>query len=87
MKVIKCTILGMVTMMMFGCGSIGNEIGKISSSVKNGSFKVTLYSGGKEVKAWDVNGYISTEKQSDGYFWYDNGKIVRVSGDVVIEEK
>lgn len=83
-KLIVCFV---IMLSLVGCGSIGNNLGKLGSSMKNGAFKVTLYSGGNAVKTWDVNGYISTEEQSDGYFWYENGKIVRVSGDVVIEEK
>lgn len=83
-KLIVCIV---VALGLVGCGSIGNRVGKLGSSMKNGDFKVTLYSGGQVVKSWDVNGYINTEQQSDGYYWYSNGKIVRVSGDVVIEEK
>lgn len=52
-------------------------------------FNVTLYSGGKEVRKWTSTGKVATESQSDGWYFTDasNGKLVRVSGDVVVEEK
>jgi hypothetical protein len=50
------------------------------------SFKVEMYSGGKLVREWTSTGKVSTEKESDGYFFKDKstGKLVEVSGDVVI---
>lgn len=48
---------------------------------------VTLYSGGKVVKTWTSTGKVETETDSDGYYFVDEstGKLVRVTGDVVIE--
>jgi len=47
---------------------------------------VELYSGGKLVRTWVSTGKVATEKNSDGYYFEDSksGKLVRVSGEVVI---
>ena len=51
-------------------------------------FNVTLYSGGRAVKAWHSTGKVETEEKSDGWFFRDKatGKLVRVSGNVTVEE-
>lgn len=47
---------------------------------------VEMYSGGKLVRTWVSSGKVATEKNSDGYYFEDTktGKLVRVSGDIVI---
>lgn len=49
-------------------------------------FKVEMYSGGKLVRTWTSSGKVLSEAQSDGYYFRDKatGKLVEVSGDVVI---
>lgn len=49
--------------------------------------KVALYSGGKLVREWTSTGKVLTEEHSDGWYFEDAGthRLVRVSGDVVIE--
>ena len=47
--------------------------------------KVTLYSGGKEIRTWEFFGIVNSSKDSDGYFFYYEENLVEVSGDVVIE--
>lgn len=59
------------------------ERGFADNTAKN--TRVTLYSGGQVVKTWEFNGIINSSQQSDGYFFYVDGKLVEVSGDVVIE--
>jgi len=51
------------------------------------SHKITLYSGGKIVREWISTGKIENETSSDGFYFRDKstGKLVRVTGDVVIE--
>lgn len=49
-------------------------------------FKVEMYSGGKLVRTWTSSGKVQSEQRSDGYYFNDKatGKLVEVSGDVVI---
>ena len=70
-----------------GCGGFENEWTKVKVNTTKGDFRVSLYSGGKTVKTWDIqNGYISTESASDGWFFNYKGKLVRISGTVIIEQ-
>lgn len=48
--------------------------------------KVQLYNGGKLVREWTASGKVLSEETSDGYYFNDKetGKLVEVSGDVVI---
>jgi hypothetical protein len=48
--------------------------------------KVEMYSGGVKVREWTASGKVQSEEQSDGYYFNDKetGKLVEVSGDVVI---
>lgn len=50
------------------------------------SFKVEMYSGGKLVRSWESSGKVSSEDNSDGYYFkdFDTGKLVEISGDIVI---
>ena len=52
--------------------------------------QVTLYAGnGAVLRQWTSDGKVSTESGSDGWFFRDRttGKLVRVTGTVVIEPK
>ena len=68
-----------------GCTDAQNA----SLSSYGASQHVELWSGGTMVKEWDSTGKVSNEAQSDGYFFCDKatGKLVRVTGDVVITSK
>lgn len=52
-------------------------------------FLVEMYSGGEKVREWTSSGKVLSESQSDGYFFNDKvtGKLVEVSGDIVITKK
>lgn len=49
-------------------------------------FKIEMYSGGKLVREWTSTGKVLSEPNSDGYYFKDKetGRLVEVSGDVVI---
>jgi len=51
--------------------------------------RITLYSGSSAVRSWVSSGTIENEEKSDGYYFQDDttGKLVRVSGSVVIEQE
>lgn len=57
-------------------GGLGNE------------FKIEVYSGGIKVKEYISTGKISTEKDSDGYYFLEKstGKLIEVAGDIIITE-
>lgn len=51
--------------------------------------KITLYSGGVAVRVWHSSGAIINEEHSDGYYFQDDatGKLISVSGQIVIEQE
>ena len=51
--------------------------------------RITLYSGTLAVRTWVSSGTIENEDKSDGYYFQDDntGKLIRVSGSVVIEQE
>ncbi len=51
--------------------------------------KVTVYSGGSAVREFHSSGKVLTESESDGWYFTDKvtGRLVRVSGTVVIEQE
>lgn len=51
-------------------------------------FKIEMYSGGVKVREWTSSGKVLSENGSDGYYFNDKstGKLIEVSGDVVITE-
>lgn len=57
-------------------------------ALSTGNYIVTIWSGGKAVKTYSVvNGFVNSEKESDGWFFFVDGKLVRVSGTVTIEQQ
>jgi len=51
--------------------------------------RITLYSGGIAVRSWVSSGKIENEDRSDGYYFQDDatGKLIRVSGQILIEQE
>lgn len=87
-KILLATMLIASTSLM-GCGgSWDNSMTKWGADLKKTDMKITQWSGGKAIKEWNIrNGYVSTEENSDGWFFKnDAGKLVRISGTVTIEE-
>ena len=85
----KLTIASLVSVLFLfsGCGWLENRINQLSLTVASGDYKISLYSGGKMVRSWKLHdALIQTEKSSDGYYFSYKGKLVRVSGDIVVEE-
>lgn len=89
MKKIAFGFLMLASTSLIGCGgSWDNSMTKMGADLRGVDMKVTQWSGGKAVNEWTIhNGYVSTETQSDGWFFKtDNGKLVRISGTITIEE-
>lgn len=55
----------------------------------NAPHKIEVYSGGKAVKTYHSVGRVLSEGESDGWYFEDKatGKLVHVSGTVVIEQE
>jgi len=82
----KLSALLLVVVIAFsGCTDADRaQIGALGSK-----FHVTLYAAsGGVIKEWTSNGKVSTEDHSDGWYFMDaeTGKLVRVSGTVVVEQ-
>lgn len=85
-KIILLAILLLITVYLFtGCTSADRA--KICAY--GSKHKITLYSGGVAVRTWHSSGAISNEEHSDGYYFMDDatGKLVTISGQVVIEQE
>jgi len=81
----KKAIVLISLMILVGCTSADRaKFGSLGSR-----HKITLYSGGIAVKVWHSTGYINNEEHSDGYYFMDDatGKLIRVSGNIVIEQE
>lgn len=79
----KKTLL--VLLLLTGCTDAQrSQVSSIGSK-----FKVTLYSDGVAVRSWVSTGKVLTEKDSDGWYFTDSKthKLVRVSGNVVVEQE
>jgi hypothetical protein len=74
MSLVVLTLSSCTDAQMSKIGGLGNE------------FKVEMYSGGILVRSWISSGKVSSERQSDGYYFKDKatGKLIEVAGDVVI---
>lgn len=80
----KITLIIFASFLILSCtdakraklGGLGNE------------FKIEVYSGGIKVKEYISTGKVSTEKDSDGYYFLEKstGKLIEVAGDIIITE-
>lgn len=81
----KILIACLAVIALSGCTDASrSQLGSYGSK-----FKVTLYSGGEPVRTWTSTGKVLTEQESDGWYFTDadTGKLVRLSGDVVVEQQ
>lgn len=76
------------TLALTSCGAFTNNLGRTVEALSSGNYIVTLWSGDKAVRVYEIkNGFVNSEKESDGWFFMYNGKLVRVSGTVTIEQQ
>lgn len=79
-------LLILFSLLTTGCASFGNRLSLSAASVVGGAYRVTLYSGGKPVREWQMsNGIVNEEEGSDGWYFNCKSHVVRISGDVVVE--
>lgn len=84
MKKLQIIILIIAALSLSGCARGCQNFKRSTSGNHARSVKVTLYSGGEAVKTWEFKGIINNDAQS--IFFYDNqGKLVEIDGDVLIE--
>jgi hypothetical protein len=84
MKNLMIACLVVVSLVFVGCGAAGME-----RSFGMGNCTIEMYSGGKLVQTWESSGRVKSEDNSDGWYFRDKatGKLVIVTGDVVIKNK
>jgi hypothetical protein len=76
------------TLTLTGCGAFKNNLSRAAEALSTGNYVVTVWSGGVAVRTYEVkNGFINSEKESDGWFFLYNGKLIRVSGTVTVEQQ
>lgn len=76
------------TLALTGCGAFKNNLGRTVEAFSSGNYIVTVWSGDKAVRTYEVkDGFVNSEKESDGWFFIHNGKLVRISGTVTIEQQ
>lgn len=84
-KALLCLFLA-IALPLTGCASFGNRMSLATSGAMGGDYRVTLYSGGKAVREWQLkNGFVNEEEGSDGWYFNCKSHTIRISGDVVVE--
>ena len=80
-------ILGL-SISLSGCGCNYWVEKGIKTNMKR-DYHIQMYSGGKLVGEWNIqNTIIFSEEENDGWNFKDaNGKLVRISGDIIIYER
>ena len=87
-KTITTLTLVASTLLLTACGGFQNNIGRMGNALSTGNYTVTVWSGEKAVKVYQVtNGFVNTETDSDGWFFFVDGKLIRVSGTVTVEQQ
>lgn len=76
-------IVGCLTL----CGCTKAERSQVLGFGKD--YAVSVYSGGEKVREFTSSGKVLTEEKSDGWFFTnkETGKLVRISGTVIVEER
>jgi hypothetical protein len=88
MKNKNIAIITLAALMLTGCSGAVNSYHKSLNSFTSGNYHVMIYSGSTMVKDYHVkNSYINSEVHTDGWFFFNDGKLVRISGTVIIEQE
>jgi hypothetical protein len=88
MKIKNIIITILIVIILTGCSGIKNDFHKTWNNITSGDFHVMVYSGPTMIKEYHIkNSYVNSETHTDGWFFFNNGKLVRVSGTVVIEQE
>jgi hypothetical protein len=88
MKKLALTImLGALLVTSTACSGVANKMEKTGRALTASDYVLVMYSGG-EVTRWYyvADKIVNAEESTDGYFFIENDRLVRISGDVIIEE-
>jgi hypothetical protein len=81
-------IVAVLLVCLTGCSGPLNKLHKGLNSYTSGNYHICVYSGSSLVREYHIeNSFVNTEEHSDGWFFFNKGKLVRVSGTVVIEQE
>lgn len=88
MKLILTLLVGASVLSLVGCSALVNNISKSANALSAGNYTVTVWDGGLPVAEYHVvDSFVNTEEHTDGYFFFVDNKLVRVSGTVTVEQK
>lgn len=81
-------LIAIGTLALTGCGAFKNNLNRSLEALSTGNYTVTVWDGGQAVRRYEViNGFVNSEQHTDGWFFMHNGKLIRVSGTVTIEQQ
>jgi hypothetical protein len=77
----------LIALMLSGCARSCQSLDRNVFDNLSHELKITVYSGGDTIYHSHLKkAIINSSESSDGYFFYNNeGKLIEVSGDIVIE--
>ena len=80
----KYVLIIMLSAILIGC----TDATRASITSYGSNHKVTMYNGGVKVREWISTGRVNSIQNSDGWEFMckETGELVRVGGDVIIEE-
>lgn len=76
-------IIAFIAITLSSCARGCQDWNRSTVSNHNQNVRVSLYSGGQVVKTWEFNGIVNNDE--DAIFFYYEGKLVEVDGDVLVE--
>ncbi|MEM9922559.1 MAG: hypothetical protein AAF915_02180 [Cyanobacteria bacterium P01_D01_bin.50] len=88
LKVVLLIISFLILILLSGCNpSKGNSWTQRISNLLGDDYRITLYSGGKAVREWQLRrGIVNYEKNDDGWFFSCKKHLVVIRGrEIVIE--
>jgi hypothetical protein len=88
MKNKNIVIIALTCILLTGCSGAINSYKRSYNAFTSGNYHVMVYSGPALVREYHIkNSFINSETHTDGWFFFNDGKLVRVSGTVVIEQE
>lgn len=88
MKKATLVMISAAVLFLAGCSAAMNNYSKTAAGMLSGNYKVTVWSGGQAVAVYHVkDSFVNTEQNSDGWFFFVDGKLIRVSGTVTVEQQ
>ena len=73
-------MLGLTSCTQRGCQAVERGV-----QFSERYYQVSLFSGGKIVKQYTFKGIVNQETNSEGVYWIQDGKLIEISGDYIIE--